>query len=404
MLNTYVLPSPFAPEIGLAYTTSLPDEFCAIWNRAESTVPLVYVLEDGVPLGPGNAMHQAIREFGLGRFSVWKGYLYFSSSDTTSPNENGRDYRIAVVDDRWRECLLESARDQIAKDDGETIAILLRNIENNNTVIKGLFSQYNLIKSSLMRNHAPTPRRIVELGAGRKPYGALRFLAADAESYIANDLGIVDSEFSKPLIDDVIRLFAWLNPALGESLRRLCVSGAPDTYHVEGFETRGKCLFEDIDVADGSIDLIHSSGALEHVMQPAAVASRMAALLKPGGYAWHFIELRDHMTFWRPLAFLNMTPEQYATINTENRLRASDHLALFAKTGFEICECRFYYYATAPDDSVTNAVSLHIATSMDLVQPWVTPEMRAAMAAPFRDYSLADLSVAYIRVLLRWPG
>jgi SAM-dependent methyltransferase len=52
------------------------------------------LVEDGVPLGPGNAPHARIRQEGRGAYSLWGNYLYFSSSDNTSPIENGRAYEL----------------------------------------------------------------------------------------------------------------------------------------------------------------------------------------------------------------------------------------------------------------------------------------------------------------------
>ena len=59
------------------------------------------------------------------------------------------------------------------------------------------------------------------------------------------------------------------------------------------------------------------------------------------------IDLRDHRDFTRPLDFLCMTPDEYAEIATENRLRASDWQRLFDEAGFETLERR---YTTVPKD------------------------------------------------------
>ncbi|MGH2611005.1 MAG: SGNH/GDSL hydrolase family protein, partial [Tepidiformaceae bacterium] len=41
-------------------------------------------------------VHSAIRELGAGRFSHWRGVLYFSSLDNSDPRHNGRTYSIEV--------------------------------------------------------------------------------------------------------------------------------------------------------------------------------------------------------------------------------------------------------------------------------------------------------------------
>ncbi len=50
--------------------------------------------EDGVPIGVGHDLHDDIRKKGRGRFSHWTGSLYFSTSDNSDPNENGREYAL----------------------------------------------------------------------------------------------------------------------------------------------------------------------------------------------------------------------------------------------------------------------------------------------------------------------
>ena len=48
--------------------------------------------EDGRALGPPHALHSDIREKGAGRFSYWNHDLYFSTSDNSNPQVNGRVY------------------------------------------------------------------------------------------------------------------------------------------------------------------------------------------------------------------------------------------------------------------------------------------------------------------------
>lgn len=65
-----------------------PDLFFSVRSRD------ALLLENGRPLGPANSAHEEIRIAGGGRFSHWKGSLYFSSSDNTDPRTNGRIYEL----------------------------------------------------------------------------------------------------------------------------------------------------------------------------------------------------------------------------------------------------------------------------------------------------------------------
>ncbi|MBL9077247.1 MAG: glycosyltransferase family 39 protein [Planctomycetes bacterium] len=64
------------------------------WLSSHARPSPARLLEDGRELGPANALHDAIRQQGGGRFSLWHGNLYFSSSDGSDPRQNGRRYEI----------------------------------------------------------------------------------------------------------------------------------------------------------------------------------------------------------------------------------------------------------------------------------------------------------------------
>lgn len=55
---------------------------------------ILEVFEDGVPLGPSVARTSEVADNGAGRFTHWQNSIYFSSSDGTDPNTNGRTYTI----------------------------------------------------------------------------------------------------------------------------------------------------------------------------------------------------------------------------------------------------------------------------------------------------------------------
>src|SRR5262249_38227020 len=54
------------------------------------------LLEDEILLTPAHASHAEIAELGGGRHSHWTSQLYFSTSDGTDPNNNGKRYAL-----RW---------------------------------------------------------------------------------------------------------------------------------------------------------------------------------------------------------------------------------------------------------------------------------------------------------------
>lgn len=53
--------------------------------------------EDGRPIGPAHAPHPEIALLGKGRYSHWGRDLFFSSSDGSPPNGNGRRYTVRLI-------------------------------------------------------------------------------------------------------------------------------------------------------------------------------------------------------------------------------------------------------------------------------------------------------------------
>jgi len=70
-------------EIGNAFITRIP---------SIGKLSGLVLLEDDLRLGPGGALHDQIRNMGAGAYSIWGNYLYFSTSDNTDPELNGRKY------------------------------------------------------------------------------------------------------------------------------------------------------------------------------------------------------------------------------------------------------------------------------------------------------------------------
>ena len=100
-----VLSAPFEREIGLCWTLKLSrlPQAAMLAGLGDGDGVLrrspAWLHEDGVPLGPAHALHAAIRDIGGGMFSHWQDTLYFSTSDGSDPNHNGRRYEILLGPD-----------------------------------------------------------------------------------------------------------------------------------------------------------------------------------------------------------------------------------------------------------------------------------------------------------------
>jgi SAM-dependent methyltransferase len=111
----------------------------------------------------------------------------------------------------------------------------------------------------------------------------------------------------------------------------------------EGFgKARDKVVFKPVDVVKagigkGSVSLLVSFAVLEHVSDIKGVCESLFDLLKPGGVAFHFVDLADHRAYrgdpnFGPLSFL-IEPDAPKNMN---RLRAPEITEMHQRTGFEI--------------------------------------------------------------------
>lgn len=99
------LSPPFEKELGHAHVARLRNlpQAAALAAMADSSEAprrsRLRLLENGRELGPAHAAHARIRAEGSGAYSHWGSELYFSSSDGTDPNTNGRRYELLVEED-----------------------------------------------------------------------------------------------------------------------------------------------------------------------------------------------------------------------------------------------------------------------------------------------------------------
>ncbi len=86
------LAGPFHKEPEFCFVSRLPQDF----RRRLRPGMTLSVREDGTPLSPGDCLHADIRAKGQGRYSFWDDKIYFSSTDKTDCNQNGRVYTIVA--------------------------------------------------------------------------------------------------------------------------------------------------------------------------------------------------------------------------------------------------------------------------------------------------------------------
>lgn len=389
MSHFSALQRPFRYDGGHAFVADISASLRPTALR-DGTVFLVQ--EDDRELGPGDSPHQQIRDHGGGRFSVWKDAIYFSASDGSNCETNGRTYSVCALDLSEGSSLLETTIEHLGQDSAQLLRAVACNAASNNTVFANFFRYYHNISYWLNRAGLSAPKAMLEIGCGNTPFAALRFLLEGVERYVANEIMPIKAAFPSQLISDLRICCEQIDPDLAARWDRVFVSGKDGTISVRGLETHPETPFEEIDV-DGPFEFITSTSVMEHVMKADAVFAKMASLTASGGFVYHSIDLRDHRDFSRPLDFLRMTDREYSQRATENRLRASDFSALFDKHGFELVEGRWYM--------LTEGGELKWTQEPFRTLPGVTVEDRKTFAGRFADMDLHDLSTVAIQWLCR---
>jgi SAM-dependent methyltransferase len=86
------LEGPYIGQGGASYALALPHLENMADSRADPRRSTLMLYEDGRILGIAHSVHDHIKRYGKGRFSHWDTSLYFSTSDNSDPNTNGRSY------------------------------------------------------------------------------------------------------------------------------------------------------------------------------------------------------------------------------------------------------------------------------------------------------------------------
>jgi SAM-dependent methyltransferase len=90
------LSDPYLPDVRYLYSVDIPAFKDVSDTASHPRRSRLMLYEDDIPLGLAHSSHHDIRTYGLGRFSHWEERLYFSASDCTNPNFNGRRYSYVV--------------------------------------------------------------------------------------------------------------------------------------------------------------------------------------------------------------------------------------------------------------------------------------------------------------------
>jgi glycosyltransferase involved in cell wall biosynthesis/SAM-dependent methyltransferase len=416
---TRELTGPFTPDGGCCWRVNVPDYQAFADSTADGRRSSLLVCEDGQPLGPAHALHGHIREQGRGAYSHWGEALYFSTSDHTDPNRNGRRYAVRLP--LFSHTEFQVLSQSLGKEESWLLSTFRANLNHPRGALNQLLHGFRLVESICrLWGEDLAGKDIFEIGASPTPGLGLALLLAGCRSYTANNIIPVADSLPRDYINLMVLLmsaFRGVAPGrLGEIMDwpGEATDGSPVVFKPSCFANLSPCAAEDLSVGAGRFDLVFSLSVMEHVARPREVLEKGFELLRPGGLSFHVVDLKDHANFMKPLEFLKFSPADYAARfgAPENRWRASEFLEVFADLNLAELQVRFadQMLALTPDGQVDiqDLVSqplekLFPRKSLREVQPWVTPDMREAFAWPYREKGLDDLSVLLLLLSGRKP-
>ena len=277
----------------------------------------LFLFEDGKRIGSSHIGIGLIERDGNGHFSHWDGTLYFSTSDNSDPNTNGRSYTAALSNELYFAERYAYSRGQVNQ----------------------LLARLNLAPPDLRG------KRVLEVGPGRDMGFALILAGLGATT-----VGIEKykpgwtEDWHSPFIDVICREaaedFAGFDPA---PLRRCQAMNGFDPSCVAH---RQKSMEDFSSVGCDGFDITCSQAVLGHVGNPELALDNLYLVTRPGGMGVHVIDLRDHRDFAAPLEFLLLDEHGFeAALQGKDRywfgnpLRLGGWLKLWRNTEFKDIEC-----------------------------------------------------------------
>lgn len=190
-------------------------------------------------------------------------------------------------------------------------------------------------------------KRILEIGPGDNLGVGLMFIASGADSYVAVDRFLPESDQKKNRL--IYRaLHRQMNPLQQDRISDTLACDGEHAAVLKGsrLTARYGCAIESLDkeFSAEDFDVIISRAVLEHVYDLPLAWQKMVSVLKPNGQMWHKVDLRNHGFYqqFHPLAFLTISDLVWNHVSrpdpTLNRTRLCDYEALtelsFSNTRF----------------------------------------------------------------------
>ena len=289
--------------------------------------------------------------------------------------------------------------------------VLRRNLSKNCSELHLLYTFTYLKHASLLVQRTFEGGEVLEIGSCAHPGLALILLLAGAKKVHLNNITDIENRIPLSYAQTVYALMQCFQMEVQAELFDVVQFADGQEEYVEIKpellnlipHTDGARISLDTD----SLDMIFSITVFEHLRLPGALIRNTFRMLKPGGWCFHSIDLRDHRDFSEPLAFLRLSENEFRAFDSTNsRLRASDYLYEFTAAGFKIDYTGYCIPheltkegRTDPYQMLQKPIDGTFKDDLDAIDIWVTDEMRKELHPDFQKYSLAELSATGINIV-----
>jgi SAM-dependent methyltransferase len=380
LINTmtmHPLSGPFEHVADCCWSARLPKLAHLANGRHNGSRSTLVVYEGGRPLGPAHSHRDDIRLRGCGRFTHWEGQVFFSSSDNSDPNTNGRSYRFTLSPWLFRRRLGIDGSMHALPGNHQRRATSPEQLRRD--VAYALQCGQYYLSEARQYLGSLTGRQVLEVGPGIN-YGSVMVLACYGMKPIVADRFLAPWEdayhrrFYTQLADELARTNSSADVS---ALRALVEEGG----YLDTVIRRVASPLEAIPLPADSIELVFSNAVVEHLSNLDKSFKQLYRITRRGGLGMHQVDFRDHRDFSRPLEYLLLEQEEFQKIfegsHTEcgNRYRPDEVLAWIEQAGFEVLS----FHATERSTSTYLNAFL--------------PRLHAATASRYRHLQARDLEV-----------
>ena len=302
----------------------------------------------------------------------------------------------------------------------KTLLAIRRSVNTNGTALYNLLHCMPLLEYMVESvGQTLQDKHVLEIGTTNPPGLPLALLLDGCAKFYGNNILDVGNRLPMEYAEVVNIMLSRLAGVDPMRIRQIldCETHNGEQVAVlrkEVFEALPQCPAEQLSLPDASIDMAFSVSVMEHLENTREVLDNLHRMLRPGGWSFHLIDLRDHSDFSKPLEFLKYDRAEYQRIggSFQNRLRAGDFVALFEESGYRIERVG---YMTQPPGVINSSTtdlfdmgSMSIAdmyqyTSIDSLDQHIDDSLFASFHPDFQAKSRQELSVMGMCIICQRP-